>query len=189
MIYFFKKRVLLFVCSIALLTAGSIYAEDAKVLNINVKNTRDNLLLYFELQNSFTEEVQKAVDSGVKVSFTFPVQLYQKRQMWPDTNIVDTTLQHTLKYDALKKEYLITRSWNPEKTITVKTLEEAKKYMNHVDGFNLILLDQLVKGNLYQARAKAEQDRLSLPYYLKYILFFFSFWEFETDWCLIDFEY
>lgn len=180
---------LLFVLSLALLLVSSVYAEDAKVLNMTVKNTRDNLLLYFELQNSFTENIQKAVDSGVKISFTFPVQLYQKRSMWSDKNIIDTTLQHTLKYDALKKEYIVTRSWNPEKTITVKTLDEAKKYMNHVDGFNLILLEQLEKGNLYHARAKAEQDRLSLPYYLKYILFFFSFWEFETDWCLIDFEY
>ncbi len=189
MIYFIKKWVLLFIFSMAVFTAGLVYAEDAKILNMNVKNTRDNLLLYFELQNSFTKNIQKAVDSGVKISFTFPVQLYQKRWMWSDKNIVVTTLQHTLKYDAMKKEYVITRSWNPEKTITVKTLDEAKKYMNHVDGFNLILLEQLEKGNLYQARAKAEQDRLSLPYYLKYILFFFSFWEFETDWCSIDFEY
>lgn len=187
--YILKKRILFFVLSTALLIANSVYAEDVKILNMTVKNTRDNLLLYFELQNSFTENVLKAVDSGVKVSFTFPVQLYKKRRMWPDENIVDTTLQHTLKYDALKKEYVITRSWNPEKTITVKTLDEAKKYMNHVDGFNLFQLEQLVKGNLYQARVMAEQDRLSLPYYLKYILFFFSFWEFETDWCLIDFEY
>ncbi len=189
MIYFLKQRLFLLFFGIMFLTVSSVYAETARIENMTIKNTRDNLLLYFQLEHSFTDRILKAVDSGVKISFSFPVRVYKKRRMWPDENLVDTTLRHTIKFDALKKEYLITRSWKPEKTITVKTLDEAKKVMNHVDGFNLILVEELVRGDLYSATVKAEQDKLSLPYYLKYILFFLSFWEFETDWAIIDFEY
>lgn len=189
MIYFLKQRLFLFAFGLIFLTAGSVCAETASINKLTVKNTRDNLLLYFELENSFTDRILKAVESGVKISFSFDVQVYKKRRLWPDEQIVDTTLHHTVKYDALKKEYLITRSWKPEKTITVATLDEAKTIMNQVDGFNLVSVTELVRGDLYRAMAKAEQDRLSLPYYLKYFLFFFSFWEFETDWCLFDFEY
>lgn len=189
MINFFKQRLFLFSFGMILLTSVSVYAETAVIKNMTVKNTRDNLLLYFELEHSFTERVLKAVESGVKISFSFPVQVYKKRRMWPDENIVDTMLHHTIKYDALKKEYVITRSWKTEKTITIETLVDAEKVMNHVDGYSLISVDNLERGDLYQIRVKAEQDNLSLPYYLKYFLFFFSFWEFETEWCLIDFEY
>ncbi len=189
MIYFFKQRLFLLFFGMIFLTGSSVCAETASIENMTIKNTRDNLLLYFQLENAFTDRILKAIDSGVKISFSFPVRVYKKRQLWPDEKIVDTTLHHTMKYDALKKEYLITRSWKPEKTITVKTFDEAKKVMNNVDGFNLVLVEKLVRGELYRATAKAEQDKLSLPYYLKYILFFLSFWEFETDWSLIDFEY
>ncbi len=189
MMYFVKRRLFLLSFGMMLLTASSVYAETASLENMTIKNTGDNLSLYFQLENSFTERILKAVDSGVKISFSFPVQVTKKRRMWLEEKIVDITLHHTIKYDALKKEYLISRSWKPEKNITVKTLDEAEKIMNHVDGFNLILVKKLVRGDFYRVKAKAEQDKLSLPYYLKYILFFLSFWEFETDWSIIDFEY
>lgn len=187
--HFLKRRLFILSFGLLLLTAGSAYAETAVIKNMTVKNTRDNLLLYFELEHSFTDRVLKAIESGVKISFSFPVQVYETRELWPDNKIVDTMLHHTIKYDALKKQYMITRSWKPEKTIMVKELDAAKKVMNHVDGYTLIPVAELERGSLYQTRVKAEQDKLSLPYYLKYFLFFFSFWEFETEWRLIDFEY
>ncbi|NQT10914.1 MAG: DUF4390 domain-containing protein, partial [Desulfobacteraceae bacterium] len=41
----------------------------------------------------------------------------------------------------------------------------------------------------YQIRAKAELGKLTLPFYLHYILFFVSLWDVETDWYTIDFIY
>ena len=40
-----------------------------------------------------------------------------------------------------------------------------------------------------QIRAKAELSKLTLPFFLHYVFFFVSLWDFETDWYTIDFIY
>ena len=181
----------LFCMTLVLFTISASYAfaESARLKNMAVSNTRDTLVLYFELDNAFTDEIIQAVASGVKISFSLPVRVYKKRRFWPDKKVAGFSLSHAIKYDALKKEYQITRSWKPDKSLTVKSFNEAVAAMNIVDGVNLASLNRLEKGQFYSVRAKAKLDKLSLPYYLKYFLFFISFWEFETDWCLIDFQY
>ncbi len=182
--YLFYMTLFLFMIS-----ASYVSAETARIKNMAVSNTRDNLVLYFELENAFTDKIIEAVESGVKISFSLPVRVYKKRRLWPDKKIAGFSLSHAIKYDAMKKEYQITRSWKPDKSLTVKSFDEAVAAMNIVDGVNLASLNRLEKGQFYSARAKAKLDKLFLPYYLKYFLFFMSFWEFETDWCLIGFQY
>jgi hypothetical protein len=106
-----------------------------------------------------------------------------------DKKVTSIQLSHTLKYDTLKKEYIITRSWEGERPLTVKSLIEAKSLMSEVDSLEIVRLEQLEKGRQYQIRAKAELDRMTLKFYLHYVLFFLSFWDVETDWHTIDFIY
>jgi hypothetical protein len=54
---------------------------------------------------------------------------------------------------------------------------------------SIVPLAQLQKGQQYQVRAKAKLSKLTLPFYLHYVLFFVSLWDFETDWYTIDFIY
>ena len=61
--------------------------------------------------------------------------------------------------------------------------------MVEVDGLTIGELKWLEKGQQYQVRAKAKLSKLTLPFYLHYILFFMSMWDFETDWYTIDFIY
>ena len=52
-------------------------AEDARLTDIVVTNTRDHLLLYFTVTDCFTEDMKKAIDNGVNTTFTFFVNLIQ----------------------------------------------------------------------------------------------------------------
>jgi hypothetical protein len=61
--------------------------------------------------------------------------------------------------------------------------------MTDLDSFRIVPLSELTKGKQYQIRAKAELNKLTLPFYLHYVLFFVSLWDFETDWYTIDFIY
>jgi hypothetical protein len=94
-----------------------------------------------------------------------------------------------LKYNSLKKEYIVTRSWEGGRSQTVDSLDKAKKLMTEVDSLVIVPLKQLEKGQQYQISAKAELSKMTLPFYLHYILFFVSFWDVETDWYTIDFIY
>lgn len=164
-------------------------AEEPRLDNIIVTNTRDDLLLYLTAKSAFPEKISEAIQSGVPTTFTFYINLYRVRGLWLDKRVREIKLSHTVKYDALKNEYVVTRSWEGDRPLTVKTIDEAKRLMSEVDSLVIVPLAQLTKGEQYQIRAKAELDRMTLRFYLHYVLFFLSFWDVETDWHTIDFIY
>jgi hypothetical protein len=188
------KRIIAWLTAISLfstlLTAQSAaFAEEPRLDNIIVTNTRDDLLLYLTAKNAFPDKIIKAIQSGVPTTFTFYVNLYRVRGLWPDKKVRDIQVSHTVKYDTLKNEYLVTRSWEGNRPLIVKTIDEAKRLMSEVDSLAIVPLNQLKKGAQYQIRVKAELNRMTLPFYLHYVLFFLSFWDVETDWHTIDFIY
>ena len=165
------------------------YAQDAKLTNIIVTNTRDDLLLYLIVKDAFPPKIEKTIESGVPATFSFFIDLCSVRNFWPDKTIRELTITHTIKFDVLKREYNVTRSWESGHPLSTKSFEEAKKLMTEIDSLAIVPLKELEKGNQYQIRAKAKLSKLTLPFYLHYVLFFVSLWDFETDWYTIDFIY
>lgn len=165
------------------------HAEDAILTNIIVTNTRDDLLLYLTVKNAFPAKIEETITSGVPAAFSFYINLYRVRSFWPDKEVTEMEVTNAIKYDNLKKEYVVTRSWEGNQPMTVKSFEEAKKLMTEIDSLSIVALQKLEKGRQYQIRAKAKLSRLTLPFYLHYVLFFVSLWDFETDWYTIDFIY
>ena len=164
-------------------------AQEAKLANIIVTNNRDDFLIYLSVEGAFQEKMKKAILSGVPTTFSFYITLYQTRKMWPDKKIADVKVIHTIKYDNLKNEFFVKRSWKNGKPEVALTFDAARKLMTEIDSLKIIPLNQLEKGKQYQLRAKAELNKLTLPLYLHYVLFFVSLWDFETDWYTIDFIY
>lgn len=167
------------------------FAQDhnARIANMTVTNTRDDLLLYLNVEGAFKEETKKAVLNGVPATFTFFTTLYQVNNFWIDNKIAAIKTTHTIKYDNLKKEFIIKHSLESGEHLVTKSFEEAQKVMAEVDGLKIVALGRLKKGEKYQIRAKAELGKPTLPFYLHYVLFFVSLRDFETDWHTIDFIY
>jgi len=157
--------------------------------NIKLANTRDDLLTYFEVKNAFTDKINQAVKNGIPTTFSFYVSLYKVSNSLLDTKIADIQIKSTVKYNSLKEEFSISRPWKDEKPSVTKSFEEAKSWMTEVDNLRVIPLEDLIKGDKYQIRIKVELDKVTLPLSLHYVLFFVSFWDFETDWYLINFTY
>ncbi|MCB2147008.1 MAG: DUF4390 domain-containing protein [Deltaproteobacteria bacterium] len=179
-----------FVLVVLLLSVnGAAMAKDATLTNIIVTNTRDDLLVYLSVDGAFTPKMEDAVKNGVPASFTFFVNLYRTRSMWLDKEMADLTITHTIKYNSLKKEYAVSRSWDSNSPVILQSFDAAKKLMTEIDSLKVIPLGMLERGKQYQIQAKAKLSRVTLPYYLHYVLFFLSLWDFETDWYTIDFIY
>ena len=179
-----RKAFSLLVTAIVFLSTPA-YAQDARLTNINVSNTRDDLLIYITLEGAFREKLKKAVLSGVPATFSFDISLYRVRNVWFDKKVTNIKLTHSIKYDNLKKEFHIKRSWKNNNPITTQSFDEAQKLMTKIESLKIYPLRGLQKGRQYQIRAKAEVSKLTLPFYLHYFLF--SLWDFETDWYTIDF--
>ena len=184
-----KRKTLAIIAIIILFTQARVSAEDARLTNITVSNTRDDLLLYLNVEGAFREEMKKAILNGVPATFSFFASLNRVKNFWFDGEIADIEVTHTIEYDNLKKEFTVSRSWEGNNTRVIKSFSEAQKLMTEISSLKIIPLNQLEKGKQYQLRVKAEFSKKTLPLYLHYVLFFVSLWDFETDWYTIDFIY
>ena len=164
-------------------------AKDARLSDIIVTNTRDHLLSYFNVRDCFTEEMDRAIMNGISTKFTFIVKLYEVRSAWFDPKIADIRLTHTIEYNTLKNEFSLLLPEQNNKKVKTKDFDGAKELMADVVALKVIRLDKLNKGAHYQIRMKAELDKIELPFYLNYVLFFLSLWDFETDWYSVEFRY
>lgn len=164
-------------------------AKEAYLSDFVVTNTRDHLLVYFTVNNCFTPDMNSAIESGMETTFTFFVQLFEKREILWDRKIADLEVRHSIKYDSLKKLYTVRRSEDVNREITTSKFEEAKKHMSEIVALKVVPMHQLKKGKRYQLQMMAQSDRIRLPFYLDVVLFFLSLWNFETDWYAVDFRY
>ena len=188
----FDKKTISILIVIVIIIQATAFAQEASLTNINVSNNRDDLLLFFTLDGAFREKLKTAISSGVPATFSFYISLYRVRDLWFDRKIADLKLTHTVKYDNLKKEYTVKRVWDqrePAEPVVTQSFEEAQRLMTEIDSLRIYPLKRLTKGRQYQIRAMAEVSKITLPFSLHYVVFFVSFWDFETDWYTIDFIY
>ena len=165
------------------------FAANAKLTEIEVSNNRDDLLLFLKVDGAFNKELKEAVLNGIPATFSFFITLEESRTLWPDKTITKLTVTHELKYNNLKNQFIVKRSWEGNKPLTAESFGDAEKLMTEIKSLKLVSLKKLIKGSTYQVNAKAELDKIELPFFLNYILFFASLWDFETDWASFEFIY
>jgi hypothetical protein len=167
---------------VLLLTASAALSGDAELTNLIVRNNNDELQVDLLIKGIFTEEMKAAVSKGIPINITFLVLLYEVHDYWFDDKMVSKTVMHEVKFDVLRKEYRIRRSWEKRMSLAVKDFRKAQSLFSQIKGFDVIPLDRLKKGKHYQLRIKSELSEskahlTGLP------------WEFETDWYTINFIY
>jgi hypothetical protein len=168
---------------------SALWAKQAQITDIIVTNNQEQLLVYFNTKGCFTPEMNKAILSGIPTTFTFLLEIYKPRSFWPNKKLSAVRLHHTIKYDSLREEFNLTLSERGNQTFPVKEFSRAQEIMADVSNIQLIPLKQLERNSQYQLRIKAELNKVTLPLYLHYILFFVSLWDFETDWYVVEFNY
>jgi hypothetical protein len=191
---YFKKIRYSFVLQLVTLAlilslVSGLWAKQAQITDIIVTNNQEQLLVYFNTKGCFTPEMNKAILSGIPTTFTFLLEIYKPRSFWPNKKLSAVRLHHTIKYDSLREEFNLTLSERGNQTFPVKEFSKAQEIMADVSNIQLIPLKQLERNSQYQLRIKAELNKVTLPLYLHYILFFVSLWDFETDWYVVEFNY
>lgn len=167
---------------ILFLLTSSAFASGAELTNLVIKNTSEDLVVDLKIKGVFTEDMKKAVLSGIPVNFTFLIHFYQVHDFWFDKKIISIKTIHKIQYKALENEYRIIRSWEKRDQLVVNNFEKARELISEIDGLEIIKLNRLKKGGQYQLKVKAELND-------KIYLFFGFPWKFETDWYAINFIY
>lgn len=167
---------------------GTLLAQKATIEDIIVTNSESDVLIYFTVNDCFTEKILAGIHNGIPATFTFYVDLLRVRKALPDRKIASHTFSHTLTYDNLKEEYHIFLAEKNQEIVT-KSLEEAKRIMAEANGFKTIRLERLQADRTYRLKVKAKLAKKTLPLYFHYLIPFSSLWDFETDWHERQFRY
>ena len=176
----FYLPALVFTMSI-LLQPNQLQAQEATITDLTVSNSETQLLLYLSVHDCFTEEMETAIHNGIPATFTFYVELYQRRKAWPDQKVSSKNFNHVMEYDSLKKEYQVHRDERKGRKLT-SSLLEAKTLMSEINGYEFFPLAELDANSEYVVKVKAKLAKKTLPLYFHYLIPFSSLWDFETNW-------
>ena len=75
------------------------------------------------------------------------------------------------------------------KAKSFKSLFEAQKHINEINGAKVVSLDLLIPDNSYKLRIKADLFQKTLPLSLQSIFPFLSWGNIATQWHQIEFNY
>jgi hypothetical protein len=184
-----KRALYLTICLLfALVFSCPLRAENAGIRDLLVTNNASHLLVYARVTNCFTKDMESAILAGVPTTFTFLVDLYQVRSRWLDKKLESITIQHTIKYDNVKRIFYVSISGEREPA-AFQDFESAKRSMADLNGVSVAPLKALKRNEYYYILLKAKLDKVRLPLHMEYIFFFVSLWDFETGWAREGFFY
>jgi hypothetical protein len=169
--------------------AADAAAQEARLKSISLSSTDERMVVSLRVEGAFTPEMLAAVRQGTRTEFTFLIRMYRDRRMWLDEKLIGINLTHSLAYDPDREIYRVYRSWSPEPLVETRSLAEAQTLMSQIERLDILPLDSMQRGEGYELRAKAELSKVTLPYYLRYVLYFVALWDFETEWHSVSFIY
>jgi hypothetical protein len=180
---------ILLVFTVQVSSSIAVEKKNPRFSDVILTTSETNLLMFGVLNNSFTEEMIQGLHNGLPIQFSFFIELDRSRKHWRDEGIVSMECKHTLTYDTLKESYKVELDETNQKIFTFSSLSQAQKAMNEINGLKVIKLSSLVPNDSYTLRVRAELYKKTLPMGLHHVIPFISWWDIETDWYSVDFNY
>jgi hypothetical protein len=117
----------------------------------------DHVLVSFTLQDGFTSDVRAAIQSGLKTTFTYDVELRLDVPGWVDRTIGSAVVGVTVEYDNLTRRYTVSRSIDGKVDESKVTEDErvVREYLTSAVRLPLFKTWQLEANREYYVRVRA----------------------------------
>lgn len=161
----------------------------ATIKELTATTSETHLIVFGVLQNSFNTEMIETLHSGIPLSFSFFIEFDKITENWPEEQVASLNFQHTMTFDTLKEIYKVTLEEENNKVLSFRSIFEAQKVINEINGAKVVELKQLIPDNRYRLKIRAELYRKTLPMSLHSIFPFLTWWDVETDWHSIEMKY
>lgn len=185
-----RKSVLLLLAFLIAWSPCFISAKNkAEIADLKFDKKGKNFEVSFRLADCFTPKMEEAIQNGVPTRFRIIVAIEKPSLMLVKSEVVEFVFEHKIKYNRINNEFQVHLPEHPEKVLVTGSFDEAKKWMSTVENLPIIPTVRLQKDQEYYLKVKAELSKVELPLFFRYILFWVSLWDFETDWHTIVFLY
>lgn len=143
-------------CALALIVSTVTLAADGiRVMPI----VRDGaVLVSFDLPDAFTDDVRAVIQSGLKTTFTYTVDLRLDVPVWVDRTIGSAIITNTVQYDNLTRRHTIVRTLDGRVEDSLVTEDEAvvRQLMTSFDRLPLFRTSRLEPNREYYIRVRAQ---------------------------------
>jgi hypothetical protein len=115
------------------------------------------VLVSFELADAYTNEVRKAISSGLRTTFTYDVDLRMVAPLWMDRTITTVVVSTTDQYDNLTRRHLLSRTVEGHVQETLGTEDESvvSRWLTTFARLPLCRTSTLESGREYYLRISA----------------------------------
>lgn len=169
--------------------AGEESTDQVAFTDLIATTSETHLILFGIITNAFSEEMTSGLKSGVPVDFSFFIELLKQDGKGGGDLLTELRFRHTLTYDTLKDNYRVELEEFNNKIISFDNLKKAQDTMREVNGVKILELAKLAPDSSYQLRIRADLFKKTLPLSLHRILPFLSWWDRETDWQNLEFNF
>jgi len=170
-------------CLLTLFFSAVGEASDERIANLVIQITNTDILASANLIRGFSRTTEEDIQNGIPKDLFYYLLLKRRQPLWFDEEMISKTIKYTVKYDLLKKQYLVTRRING--TIQQEVLEDfmaMKRLISTINNVKIADVHVLNDKDTYYISVKAEMKATKLPLYLDYFLFFIPILEVDTPW-------
>lgn len=137
----------------------------------------------FRAQNAFSEDIVRAIETGLEVSFRYNVELKRVRMGWLDEKAAARQIRTSVTYDNLTKRYSLTREIDGEidSTEVVANADRMRRFMTEFDSLLLFDVSLMRPNGEYYLRVNGVMEDRNLLLLIP--------WNVSADWREAHFTY
>jgi len=111
----------------------------------------------FELRDGLTPEVLAAIDSGLKTTFTYTVDLRLDPPGWFDRTVSTGVITNSVAFDNLQRKHTLERTVNGREQESLVTMDpdKVREWMTNVKDVPLFRTRLLLRNREYYVRVNA----------------------------------
>ena len=133
------------------------------------------------LQLILSAEALDALNSGVPLTIELNLEVIRVRGLWLDDVEAELTVTYELEYRPLSQRYIV-RNLNSGDQNSFATLYSALNNLGRIQGLPVIDDALLEPGSVYRMRLRAFLSTRQYPGPLRFLFFWRSQWQLQSDW-------
>jgi len=151
------RRFLITIVALILLLVAAARPSFAQTLQVTPLAKDGRILVTLRMNDVFSDEVRAAMQSGLRITFVYDIELKRSTALWVDRTIATATVTATIEYDILTQRYLATRreDGHMEKVETLDREDAARAWLTEVDKLPLFNSGSLELNSEYYLRVRA----------------------------------
>lgn len=144
-------------CAAIVLLVMTARPASAQTLQVTPLAKDGRILVTLRMTDVFTSEVRDAMQSGLRITFVYDIELKRSTALWVDRTLATARVTATIEYDILTQRYLATRleDGHMEKVDTFDREDDARAWLTEFDKLPLFNSGPLEGNSEYYLRVRA----------------------------------